>query len=71
VWIGFSVATAFQDDELLPEIDDLGLTFRRGATQPSKQGRDKSEKTGHRAGSLPDCKGVARLDKIIGSDTGI
>jgi hypothetical protein len=57
-----------QDDELLPEIDNLGLTFRRRATQPSDQGRDKSQKMGHRTGSLPDSKRVARLDKIIGSD---
>lgn len=52
------------------EIDDLGFTFRRRATQPSDQVLDKSQKMGHRTGSLRDSKGVARLDKIIGSDKG-
>jgi hypothetical protein len=66
--LGSGRRRALQDDELLPEIDNLGLTFRRRATQPSDQGRDKSQKMGHRTGSLPDSKRVARLDKIIGSD---
>ena len=38
------------------------------ATQPSDQGLEKSQKTGHPAGSLADQKGIYCLDEIIGSD---
>ena len=60
---------AFQDNELLPEIDDLGFTLCRRATQPSDQGRDKSQDMDHPSGSLLDSKGIDRLDKVFGSDT--
>jgi hypothetical protein len=66
--LGSGRRRALQDDDLLPEIDDLGLALCRRATQPPDQSRDKSEKMGHPARTLPDAKGVARLDKIIGSD---
>lgn len=66
--LGSGRRRALQDDELLPEIDDLGLSLSPRATQPPDQRRAKSEKTGHPARILPDAKGVARLDKIIGSD---
>jgi hypothetical protein len=58
-----------QDSELPPDIDDLGFTLRRRATEPSAQGHKESQKTDHPAGSLLDSKGIDRLDKIIGSDS--
>ena len=60
---------AFQDDQLLPEIDDLGFTLRRRATQPSDQGCcDKSQKMGHAVGSLAVSQALESLDKIFGRD---
>jgi hypothetical protein len=60
---------AFQDDDLLPEIDDLGFTLRRRATQPSDQGREKSQEMDHPAGSLAGSQALESLDKIFGRDT--
>jgi hypothetical protein len=52
---------------LLPEMDDLGFTLRRKATQPD-QGRDKSQKMGHAVGSSAVSQALESLDKIFCRD---
>jgi hypothetical protein len=42
----------FQDDELLPEIDDLGFTPCRRATPPGQQSHYKSQNLNHSGASL-------------------
>jgi hypothetical protein len=56
-----------QDDELLPQIEDLSFASGLRATQPRQQRRKKSWNTDHSVRSLPDWKAIDRLDKIFGS----
>ena len=57
-----------QDDELLPQIEDLGFTSSLRAAQPRKQHREKSQDRDHLGESLSDRKAVDCLDKIFGRD---
>src|ERR1700681_2083016 len=67
---GSSRRRSLQDNELLPQIEDLSFASGLRATEPRKQRRKKSWNTDHSVRSLPDWKAIDRLDKIFGSDNG-
>jgi hypothetical protein len=58
-----------QDNELLPQVEDLSLSSGLRATQPRQQRRKKSQNMDHSAKSISDWKAVDRLDKFFSSHT--
>jgi hypothetical protein len=56
-----------QDNELLPQVEDLSLSSGLRAPQPRQQRRKKSQNMDHSAKNISDWKAVDRLDKFFSS----
>src|SRR3982074_3435718 len=54
-----------QDNELLPQVEDLSLSSGLRATQPRQHARKKSQNMDHSAKSIAYWKAVDGLDKFF------